>query len=212
MEEVLSLLLRAHREKVKVTIPIKITLEEAYRIQEELVRSLGGKIIGYKLGLTREDLLRKFGLSSPLYGVLLDFMDKTGRTVDLENAVDPSLELEIVAKKEKEWRYYLGFELPDSKITNSDPYSLIANDVNAWRIVVNSEEINPSEIKECILYKDGRELGRGIPHLKYLSWLEEKVKIDDGMIVFTGAIVGPVKLERGKYEGLCDKYRITLNI
>ncbi len=212
-EDVLNIILKAYKEKVKVTLPKIDSLQEAYEIQNALVEKLGGRKIGYKLGLTKEEVLKKLNLSEPVIGVLLDFMDKTKKGVDMENAVNPLLELEVVAKRVRNtWRYFLGFEIPDEKISNSDPYSLVANNVNAWGFVIGEEEVNKEEVNECELYKDDNLLGRGKVNLKYLPWLENKVKIDDGMIVFTGAIVGPVNLSKGKYEGRCGKYKISLSL
>ncbi len=91
-------------ERVTVKHP-KLTLEEAYQIQDQGIRlrlSQGEKIIGYKMGLTSEAKRAQMGLGSPIYGVLTDRMQvQNGAYFSLKGKIHPKIEPEIAFKTKR---------------------------------------------------------------------------------------------------------------
>lgn len=89
------------REVVKVTSSIKqdLTLEEAYLVQEEIVRrklSEGKKIIGPKMGLTSYAKMKQMGVETPIYGYVFDYMlINNGGQLKLSELIHPKVEAEI---------------------------------------------------------------------------------------------------------------------
>lgn len=89
------------QEVIKVTaerLP-DLTIEEAYVIQEELVKqklAAGHKIIGPKMGLTSEAKLKQMKVTDPIYGYVFDYMMvDDGDTVDIKDYIHPKAEPEI---------------------------------------------------------------------------------------------------------------------
>lgn len=89
------------REVVKVTAAIKpdLTFDEAYLVQEEIVRTKlaeGKKIIGPKMGLTSFAKMKQMGVNDPIYGYVFDYMliDNGGK-VSLSDLIHPKVEAEI---------------------------------------------------------------------------------------------------------------------
>lgn len=88
-------------EVVKVTASIKpdLTFDEAYLVQEEIVRtklSEGKKIVGPKMGLTSFAKMKQMGVEDPIYGYVFDYMliDNGGK-VKLSELIHPKVEAEI---------------------------------------------------------------------------------------------------------------------
>lgn len=77
-----------------------LTVEEAYEIQEELIRlrvARGETIIGAKLGLTSKAKQLAMGLDEPIYGVLTDAMLlPIEQPVTMAEHIHPRVEPEIV--------------------------------------------------------------------------------------------------------------------
>src|SRR5690554_3485508 len=66
-------------EVVKVTAKMKpdLTVEEAYLVQEQIVKKKlneGKKIIGPKMGLTSLAKMKQMGVKEPIYGYVFDYM------------------------------------------------------------------------------------------------------------------------------------------
>jgi 2-keto-4-pentenoate hydratase len=72
-----------------------INLNQAMNIQERYVQIISteyGPVIGYKAGLTNSAVQKKFGVSHPLRGTLLEKMVlKSGTAIDAIFDVQPSL-------------------------------------------------------------------------------------------------------------------------
>lgn len=76
-----------------------LTLADAYAIQEGLVERLradGGKIVGYKLGLTSAPMQELLGVDSPDYGpVLSSMVVDSGAAIRVADFIAPRIEAEI---------------------------------------------------------------------------------------------------------------------
>lgn len=104
VKEIAKYLLDAEYEKrevVKVTASIKpdLSFDEAYLVQEELVRTKlneGKKIVGPKMGLTSYAKMKQMGVEEPLYGYVFDYMlIENGGKVHLSDLIHPKVEAEI---------------------------------------------------------------------------------------------------------------------
>ncbi|MBM4762580.1 fumarylacetoacetate hydrolase family protein [Bacillus sp. B15-48] len=88
-------------EVVKVTAEIKpdLTMDEAYLVQEEIVKTKlneGKKIIGPKMGLTSRAKMKQMGVDEPIYGYVFDYMlIDNGGQVPLSELIHPKVEAEI---------------------------------------------------------------------------------------------------------------------
>lgn len=76
-----------------------LTVADAYRIQQDLVKLLlddGGRIVGYKLGLTSKPMQELMGVNEPDYGpVLSSMVVDDGTEIDLSGYIQPRAEAEI---------------------------------------------------------------------------------------------------------------------
>jgi 2-oxopent-4-enoate/cis-2-oxohex-4-enoate hydratase len=76
-----------------------ITLEDAYRIQQQLnARRLaqGERIVGKKIGVTSQAVMDMLGVGQPDFGMLTDAMRFTnGSTIDVRTLIQPKAEGEI---------------------------------------------------------------------------------------------------------------------
>ncbi|TKC18412.1 2-keto-4-pentenoate hydratase [Robertmurraya kyonggiensis] len=86
-------------EKVTSTMKQDLTVEEAYFVQEELVKFKledGRRIIGPKMGLTSQAKMQQMGVNEPIYGYVFDYMliDDGGK-VSLKDLIHPKAEAEI---------------------------------------------------------------------------------------------------------------------
>jgi 2-oxo-3-hexenedioate decarboxylase len=92
----------------------KLTLEEAYRIQDlgiELRRERGQVPRGLKMGLTSRAKREQMGLHSPIYGVLTREMELAdGATFSLKGSIHPKIEPEIAFITGPEVRGRIGLE------------------------------------------------------------------------------------------------------
>jgi 2-keto-4-pentenoate hydratase len=81
-------------------LPKDMSMEEAERIRDGLVAELAasqGKIVGYKAGLTNPAVQKRFGVSSPVRGVLLEKMLlEDGAEVPAKFGAIPFFEADIV--------------------------------------------------------------------------------------------------------------------
>ncbi|MFQ5585620.1 MAG: 2-keto-4-pentenoate hydratase [Thermodesulfobacteriota bacterium] len=80
----------------------QITLEEARKIQERFVREIGrvyGPIVGYKVALTNPAVQRRFNVSHPLRGVLLERMVlKNGARLTADFGIRPMVEGDLMVQ------------------------------------------------------------------------------------------------------------------
>lgn len=76
-----------------------LSVADAYAIQSELVSLLrrdGGRILGYKLGLTSRPMQDLLGVNEPDYGPILDSMIVApGEVVDAARFIQPKIEAEL---------------------------------------------------------------------------------------------------------------------
>lgn len=76
-----------------------MTLDDAYAVQSALIglkKSAGGKVIGWKIGLTSRAMQQALNITTPDSGVLFDDMlFQTGDTVPAGRFIQPRIEAEI---------------------------------------------------------------------------------------------------------------------
>jgi len=77
-----------------------MTAADAYAVQQAFVEMLlaegGGRVVGYKLGLTSKPMQEMLGVGEPDYGPVLSHMVfDDGATVDLSGYIQPRVEAEI---------------------------------------------------------------------------------------------------------------------
>lgn len=89
------------REIVKITAELykKLTIEDAYLIQEEIVKQKlaeGRKIIGPKMGITSEAKMKQMHVEDPIYGYVFDDMVvNEGDSISIDDYIHPKAEPEI---------------------------------------------------------------------------------------------------------------------
>lgn len=88
------------REVVRITADYpEMTVEEAYRVQEELVGiklEQGHRIVGPKMGLTSQAKMKQMGVEDPIYGYVFDYMlIPDGGTLSMSDVIHPKVEVEI---------------------------------------------------------------------------------------------------------------------
>lgn len=86
-----------------------MTQAQAYAVQQAFVDLLlsegGGKVIGYKLGLTSEPMQEMMGVDQPDYGPVLSTMVfDDGAAIDLSGYIQPRVEAEIALVLSEELR------------------------------------------------------------------------------------------------------------
>lgn len=92
----------AYLSGVPISETPDLTLPEAYEVQRYLVMTLGpqlGEVVGYKAGLTSPSVRKRFGVSDPVSGVLLENMfTSTGSTLALDTGVQLMAELDLLVR------------------------------------------------------------------------------------------------------------------
>lgn len=86
-----------------------LSVSEAYEIQRGLVSLIqaadGGRVVGYKLGLTSKPMQEMLGVHEPDYGpVLSSMVFDDGVTVNLDQYIQPKVEAEILLVLDKPLR------------------------------------------------------------------------------------------------------------
>jgi len=86
-----------------------LDVDDAYRIQQGLVRRIldtdGGRIVGYKLGLTSAPMQQMLGVDQPDYAPVLSTMVYgDGHDIDLSRYIAPKVEAEIALVLEEPLR------------------------------------------------------------------------------------------------------------
>ncbi len=115
-----------------------LTVEEAYRIQEHLIRrrlSLGDRIVGKKIGLTSRVVQRSLGVNEPDFGQLLAGMVATD-SIAAATLMQPRAEGEVA--------FLLEHDLKGPGISNADVirathsvlpcFEIVDSRVRDWRI------------------------------------------------------------------------------
>lgn len=113
----------------------QITVEDAYRIQEQVIRrrlALGDRIVGKKIGLTSRVVQRSLGVSEPDFGQLLASMVASD-TISVSTMLQPRAEGEVA--------FLLERDLSGPGISNADV-------LYATRFVMPCFEIVDSRIRD----------------------------------------------------------------
>ncbi|QGR19204.1 hypothetical protein [Stygiolobus azoricus] len=213
LEDVLAqTLYKAYRERKSIK-PFEVNMAQAKRVfnvfSSMLVQSEG--FGGYKISLTTEETLKRFGSTEPLYGILTKPMIETDSEVELwfENHM---AEVEIVFEMDHctvesyptcVKGVYLGVELPATRFDtwNLKAYQIVADDSAAGRLFVG-ESIKLPFNEEVELYLNGHKVGKGRPRYVYgtvddmVKWLLRRVGYINGY-VSSGVFVGPTDVKKG---------------
>ncbi|WP_156288914.1 2-keto-4-pentenoate hydratase [Oceanobacillus salinisoli] len=89
------------QEILKITAELypELTIEEAYLVQEELIKQKlekGSKIIGPKMGITSEAKMKQMNVDDPIYGYVFDYMViNEGDSISISDYIHPKVEPEI---------------------------------------------------------------------------------------------------------------------
>lgn len=101
----------ASRDRRAIEAPTEdLSVDDAYEVQDELVKLLGGDVVAAKLGLTSLAKQEQMNVSEPLYGWLTDAMQlDVGEPVLRDELIQPRVEPEIA--------FLLGEELGGRGVT-----------------------------------------------------------------------------------------------
>jgi 2-oxo-3-hexenedioate decarboxylase len=145
-----------------------LTIEDAYRIQEELVAiklEHGHRVIGPKMGLTSQAKMKQMNVEEPIYGYLFDYMViSDGGQVRMSELIHPKVEAEIafIIGKDLEGPGVTGaqvlaatdyvlpaLEIIDSRYENFQ-FTLpdvIADNASSSRVVFGNQLIRPDKLE-----------------------------------------------------------------
>ncbi|BCU71032.1 hypothetical protein [Stygiolobus caldivivus] len=210
-------LFKAYQERSQLE-PFEVDMATAKKVfnvfSSMLVQSEG--FGGYKISLTTEETLKRFGSTEPLYGILTKPMIELSEEIELwfNNHM---AEVEIVFNMDhctpdtypscvKE--VFLGIELPATRFNTwkLKAAQILADDSAAGRLYVGEKIELPFE-EEVELYVNGNKVGKGKPTYIYgnvdnmVKWLMRRVGYLSGY-VSSGVFVGPVNVKKG------DKLRV----
>lgn len=119
------------REVTRITAEYpELTVEEAYRIQEELVGlklGQGYRIIGPKMGLTSRAKMKQMNVEEPIYGYIFDYMVVDGNVLHQSELIHPKVEAEIA--------FILGEDLEGPEVTNEQVLAATEYVVPALEII-----------------------------------------------------------------------------
>ncbi len=131
--------------------------DDAYAVQDEILRrklARGGRMVGYKAGLTSHAKMKQMGVDTPVFGFLVDeFVVPEGGEVKTSELIHPKVEPEICFVTRSELRgpgCHIGavlaacdFVLPGIEVIDSryrdfkfDLKSVVADNTSASRFVV----------------------------------------------------------------------------
>jgi 2-oxo-3-hexenedioate decarboxylase len=157
------------REVIRITAEHpEISVEDAYQIQEELVRiklEQGHRIIGPKMGLTSQAKMKQMNVEEPIYGYIFDYMVvPEGGSISMQELIHPKVEAEVafVLGKDIEGPGITGvqvlaateyvvpaLEIIDSRYQNFK-FTLpdvIADNASSSRIVIGNHLTNPTKLE-----------------------------------------------------------------
>lgn len=199
----------------------ELSLEEAYRIQQlniERRLTTGETIIGHKIGLTGAPMQKKFGVSEPDYGHLMNTMLLSSeQPLDLSPLIDPQIEVEpafILSRKlagpgltvedviAATDHVVACYEVIDSRIINwrIKLQDTVADNGSSARFILGSEKVSPGSLVlddlDTRLEFDGNTVDTGntsaiLGHpARGIAWLGNKVA-EFGITLEAGHIVLP---------------------
>ncbi|MBQ9020991.1 MAG: fumarylacetoacetate hydrolase family protein [Eggerthellaceae bacterium] len=217
-----------------------LTTADAYAIQQlglELRLANGGRVVGRKIGITSEGMMRMLECSMPDFGYLLeDKLIPEGGTCKLDELINPFVEGELA--------FIMGEDLSTGPITEEDIMratsyvvpcfevcdtrfhdwtftvrDTIADDASAARFMISSStrelnEIEPSAIS-MTLEKNGEVVGTatgaevmGSP-VNSVLWLANKL-LEFGDCLRAGDIVLSGSFMQADFPQVGDEYTITM--
>lgn len=101
-EAFLKALIESYTQKTPLALTFPLGMTEAVAVRDKFLAEMEptlGKPIGYKAALTNANAQRKFGVTSPVYGVLLEKMVlPSGSEVPVKFATHPLLEGDLIAR------------------------------------------------------------------------------------------------------------------
>ncbi|HET7289023.1 MAG TPA: fumarylacetoacetate hydrolase family protein, partial [Thermodesulfobacteriota bacterium] len=217
-----EVIFEAEREKEPIPLLTEnypgLTLERAYEIQSEyVILKLGGDTIaGYKAGLTSKGAQAKFGVSTPVSGVLFSSGKHVSpASIDGSKYRSPVIETEIgfvVGKPIREKIADTGqllehigavlpvVEIPETGFADMEKIKaedIIATNVGSSIFIAGVEEplgaVDPDDITVALVSGD-KTLNRGVgpdamgDQLQALRWLVNSV-VEHGRTIDTGSIL-----------------------
>ena len=201
-----------------------LTLEEAYRAQQEISRLRvrdGEKIAGYKVGCTSAEIERLFGLRGPIYAVLFENeLRQSGERLDASTFANLAIEGEMAARIGEDGEIAAVFPVIElhNLVFRSDPKTLaeliVNNGLNAG--VVLPDEITNLEADEqgasasLRVLVNGNSIEEGelwsLPGgaRASLNWLGENLKrrggsLLPGQLLLTGTPLGIHRVHPGDH-------------
>ncbi len=149
------------RDTVKITEAYpQMNLAEGYAVQEAILQrklARGGRLIGYKAGLTSHAKMKQMGVTEPVFGFLVDeFVADEGAAIRIDQLIHPKVEPEIGFFTNKALRgpgcniaavlaacdfVFPGIEVIDSRYRDFkfDAVSVVADNTSAARFVVGGQ-------------------------------------------------------------------------
>ncbi|GEN36204.1 2-keto-4-pentenoate hydratase [Aneurinibacillus danicus] len=158
---------RTEVKRITLEYP-ELSLEDAYRIQEEIVKlklKEGHRIIGPKMGLTSQAKMKQMNVEEPIYGYVFDYMMiEEGDVLSMQDVIHPKVEAEIafilgsdlegpdVGEEEvlAATAYVVpALEIIDSRYENFQftLADVIADNASSSRVVLGSRLIKPENIE-----------------------------------------------------------------
>ncbi|MFC4766527.1 2-keto-4-pentenoate hydratase [Effusibacillus consociatus] len=156
------------REVVRITKETPLSIEDAYRVQEELVAlklEQGHRIVGPKMGLTSRAKMKQMNVEEPIYGYIFDYMVvPDGGSIKRQELIHPKVEAEIafIMGKDIEGPGITGaqvlaateyvvpaLEIIDSRYENFQ-FTLpdvIADNASSSRVVIGNRPIRPDQLE-----------------------------------------------------------------
>jgi len=225
IEELASSLYRAEASRRPIP-PLteshpELSLDQAYRVQRRNIErrvAAGEKIVGHKIGLTGEPMQKKFGVSEPDYGHLMDTMQlAVDAPIDLGPLIDPQIEVEpafvlgrdlagpgltiedVIAATDHVVACY---EIIDSRIIdwNIKLQDTVADNGSSARFVLGTEKVLPGDLAlddlATELQLDGDVMDKGntraiLGHpARGIAWLGNKLS-EYGVTLEAGHVVLP---------------------
>ena len=160
--------------------------DDAYAVQDEILRrklARGGRVVGYKAGLTSHAKMKQMGVATPVFGFLVDeFVVPEGGEVKTSELIHPKVEPEICFVTRSELRgpgCHIGnvlaacdFVLPGIEVIDSryrdfkfDLKSVVADNTSASRFVVGGRIASARDTDLCtlgiVLEKNGEPVAFG---------------------------------------------------
>ena len=146
-----------------------LTLEEAYRAQEEVSRLRvrnGERVAGYKVGCTSAEIERLFGLRGPIYAVLFENeLRKSGERLDASTFANLAIEGEMAARIGEDGAIAAVFPVIElhNLVFRSNPKTLaelvVNNGLNAGVVlpdeITNLEAMNREHRRACGSWSTG---------------------------------------------------------